>query len=204
MKKLIEYLSLSASAAEVAWKVFAFVVVAAGGTTAGVLAAGTELFRRLGPLSWFGVAVLAALILAAALYLVAAASSARASAALATALSSRPSMVNPLLKSFEDLIIPVESLRLPGTPVHEYKSFRRCKFVGPGALALLGGTFVRSGFNNAGHVLLLPDQVFLTGITVLKGCTVEDCEFISVTLLVPKQVAVEMEKSIPGMQVAKY
>ena len=204
MKKLLEYLKLSANATELAWKVFTFAVVAAGGTTAGVLAAGSDLFRNAGPLAWLAVSIVAALVFAVVLYLVAAAASARASATLTTALASRPSSVNPLLSNFEDLVIPIEALRLPGISVHVHKSFRRCKFVGPGALALLGGTFVRSNFNNPGHLIPLPEEIFLTGITALRGCTVEDCEFYSVTLLVPKQMASTFESSVPGVQVAKY
>lgn len=204
MKKLFEYLKLSASAAELAWKVFTFVVVAAGGTTAAVLAAGSELFKNAGPLAWLAVAITAALVFAMVLYLVAAASSARASAMLTTALSSRPSSINPLLRNFEDLVIPIEALRLPGMSVHDHKSFRRCKFVGPGALALLGGTFVRSNFNNIGHLIPLPEEIFLTGITALRGCTVEDCDFYSVTLLVPKEMASTFESAVSGVQVAKY
>lgn len=204
MKQLFDYLKLSASTTELAWKLFTFIVVAAGGTTAGVLAAGSILFGQAGWLAWFGIGLLAALAFALIVYLVAAATKARASAAFSTAMASRPSAVNPLQKSFEDLIIPIESLKLPCTPVHEYKSFRRCKFVGPGALALLGGTFVRSGFNNSGHILTLPEQAFITGITVLKECTVEDCEFFSVTIMVPKNIAATMAASVPGIQVAKY
>jgi len=202
MKQLLEYLKLSASAAEIAWKAFTFIVLAAGGTTAGILAAGSELFRETGWLAWFAIGVAAALSFATILYLVSAASRARAEAALSTAMASRPSSVNPLAKSFEDLVIPIESLKLPGQPVHEYKSFRRCKFVGPGALALLGGTFVRSEFNNSGHILTLPDNTFITGITVLKECTVENCEFITVTILVPKNVAEEFKSKVPGLLVA--
>jgi len=201
MKKLLEFLKLSASTAELAWKLFTFVVVLAGGTTAGVLAAGTDLFQKAGPLAWFSIGVAIALVFAVILYLVAASSRARAEASFTTALASRPSSINPLQKSFEDLVISIESLRLPGSPVHEYKSFRRCKFVGPGALALLGGTFVRSGFHNTGHILTLPDNIFLTGISVLKDCTVEDCEFFTVTLLVPKASAQSMA-AIPGIQIA--
>ena len=202
MKKILDYFQLSASAAELAWKLFTFAVLAAGGTTAGVLAAGTSLFQSAGWLAWFAIGIAAALSFAAILYLVSAASRARAAAALSTAMASRPSGVNPLAKSFEDLIIPIESLKLPGQPVHEYKSFRRCKFVGPGALALLGGTFIKSGFNNSGHILTLPDKTFITGITVLKECTVEDCEFITVTILVPKNVAEEFRNKVPGILIA--
>jgi hypothetical protein len=202
MKRLLEYFSLSVSAADAAWKVFAFLVIAAGSTTAGVLAAGSALLGSAGWLVWFSVAVAAGLAFCLMLYLVAAASQARAAASLSTAMASRPNVVNPLAKSFEDMVIPIESLKLPGMQVHEYKSFQRCKFVGPGAMAFLGGTFVMSRFNNIGQVLTLPEEVSITGITVLKECTLQDCEFITVSILVPKQTAEQMKKSIPGIQIA--
>lgn len=203
MKQWLDYIKLSASAAETAWQIFTFVVIATGGTAAGVLASGSALFLDAGWIAWFGIGLVSALAFALSLYLVSAASKARADAALSTAMASHPSAVNPLAKSFEDLVIPIESLKLPSLPVHEYKSFRRCKFVGPGAVAISGGTFVQSTFNNIGHILPLPDKIFITGITVLKDCTVEDCEFINVTILLPSQAAEMMKKSVPGVLVAE-
>jgi hypothetical protein len=203
MKKWLDYLKLSASAADSAWKLFTVIVLATGGTTAAVLAKSSALFREAGWLIWFAIGLLAALAFGILLYLVSAASRARAEAALSTALASRPSAVNPLAKSFEDLVIPIESLKLPGLNVHEYKSFRRCKFVGPGALALLGGHFVQSNFINIGHILPLPDKIFITGITVLKDCTVENCEFLTVTILVSRNEAETMKKALPGIQIAE-
>lgn len=201
MKKILEFLKLSTTAAELSWKVFTFVVVFAGSTTASVLAAGTELFQQLGPLAWFAVAVVAALLFTLILYLFTMSVRARAEANLATALSAKPSPINPLNRSFEDLIIPIEALRLPGASLHERKHFRRCKFVGPGALAFLGCHFVKIGFHDAGHILTIPDGTLITGICALKECTIEECEFFAVTLLVPRLDA-EVYKAIPGAQVA--
>jgi hypothetical protein len=90
---------------------------------------------------------------------------------------------------------------LPGKQVHEHKQFKRCKFVGPGAVALMGGTFVRSGFYEIGHILTVPDNIYITGITVLVNCTVEDCEFYQTTVVVPRAQA-DALRQIPGVQVA--
>lgn len=201
MKKLLEYLKLTAWTADFAWKAFTFLVVVAGGTTAGVLAAGLQMFQSLGWLAWFGIGLLAALLTAFTAYLVRAAQRAAAQAALANAVAAKATQINPLQASFSDVVIRLADLHLPGKQVHEHKQFRRCKFVGPGAVALLGGTFVRSGFHDIGHILTVPDNTFITGITLLVNCTVEDCEFYQTTVLVPRTQA-DTFRQIPGVQVA--
>lgn len=70
-----------------------------------------------------------------------------------------------------------------------------------GAIALLGGTFVNSSFHDVGDILTVPENTFVTGITMLQGCTVEGCEFYRTTLLVPRS-AVEHFRRIPGVNVA--
>ena len=136
------------------------------------------------------------------IYLFRAAELAAAQAALATAFASRPSYVNPLLTSFAELIIPMATLHLPREQLHQRKQFRRCKFVGPGALTLLGGTIVRCSFKESGHVLTVPDHTMLTGVTVFEGCTIEDCEFIAVTIIIPRSMASQLAEGIPGVQIA--
>jgi hypothetical protein len=197
LKKFFEFLRLSVTTAGAVWKVVTFLIILAGGTTAGVLAAGTQLFKSFGPLASFAAALLAALVTALILFLVRKSQNAAAQANLATALASRPSEVNPLLKTFEDAIIPIHALRLPGAPVHRYKHFRRCKFVGPGAMALFGGTFVQSKFQECGDLLTLPDAM-ITGLTVLQDCTVEDCEFYQITLFFPRNAAEQIRRGLPG------
>lgn len=114
----------------------------------------------------------------------------------------RELIVNPLEESFKDLIIPVESLRLPLTQLQENKHFRRCKFVGPGTIAFLGSTFRNTGFLDCGDILPVPEGTYLTGVVALKNCTVEDCEFIRVTLLLSEKDADYMAQQVPGAHVA--
>ncbi|WP_156924405.1 hypothetical protein [Derxia gummosa] len=201
MKKIIDFIKLTVWTAEFAWKIVTFLIVAAGGTTAGLLASGLEVFNSYGWLAWFGVALLAALITALIIYLVRASQLASAEAAVASAIAAKSSQINPLLSSFSDVVIHLADLHLPGRQVHEHKQFRRCKFVGPGAIALIGGTFVRSGFYEIGHILIIPDNTFVSGITVLMNCTVEDCEFFRTAILIPRAQAETFQK-IPGVQVA--
>lgn len=174
------------SAAEWAWRLFAFAVVAAGGTTAGLLAKASELFNSLGPLAWLAVGLLSAGSFSVILLLIKTASLRDAEAEYTRAMAALEARsVNPLLASYADTVIPLEDLRLPGQLLHERKQFKRCKFVGPGAVVLMGGTFVRSGFHDCGDVIPLPINATVTGIVVLQDCTVEECEFFRVTLLAP-------------------
>jgi hypothetical protein len=202
MNKFFKYLRLSVWTADLAWKVVTFVVVTAGGTTAGILAASSQLFHAWGALAWFAVGIIAAVAISLIVFLVRAAQRAAAEAALATAMATKPSSVNPLLTSFSDQVIPMAALHIPGRQVHQHKQFRRCKFVGPGALALLGGTFVNSSFKEAGHVLTIPENTVITGITVFENCTVEDCEFFQITLLIPRASAAQFAAGIPGASIA--
>jgi len=67
---------------------------------------------------------------------------------------------------------------------------------------MLGGTYIRTGFLEAGSIIVLPDNTMLTGVLVLENCTVEECEFIGITLLVNKVAGEAFKKmgaSVVGM-----
>ena len=171
------------SAAEWVWRILTLLILATGGTTAGFLAKGSALFQSAGPVTWIAVGLLTALLMAFIFFLVRLAHLKEAEAIYTQAMAARQGSVNPLASAFTDQVIPLEDLRLPGKQVHSHKQFKRCKFVGPGALAILGGTYVNDGFFEGGDIILLPDHVLLTGILVFENCTVEDCEFYRVTIL---------------------
>lgn len=115
-------------------------------------------------------------------------------------LSVPRSTINPLSESFRDVVIAVEDLRLPRLQLHENKHFKRCKFVGPASIGILGGTYVNDSFNDCGDIIALPENVYLTGIIVLKNCTVEECEFIRTTIFTDQNTAKGFVK-IPGAKV---
>lgn len=201
MKKFLDNVKLTVWTAEFVWKILTFMIVAAGGTTAGLLAAGLETFRGYGWFALYSVGLLAALVVALIIYIVRASQRASAEAMLNTAMAGRSTNINPLAGNFADEIIYISDLCLPGKQVHEHKQFRRCKFVGPGAVCLMGGTFVRNGFYEIGHILTIPENTTVSGITVLKNCTVEDCEFFRTTLIIPR-VQAQIFSQIPGCVVA--
>ena len=111
-------------------------------------------------------------------------------------------IVNPLEDSFKDLVIPLEALKLPRVQLHERKRFTRCKFIGPGALTFIGGTFVSSTFIECGDVIAIPNKTLMTGVIGLSDCIVEDCEFLHTTILLSENDAANFVKSVPGTKLA--
>jgi hypothetical protein len=201
MKKFFDNFKTAAWVAEFLWKVGTLLIITLGGTTAGFLASGLEIFRGFGWLAWYGVALIAALIFALIIYLARASQRAGAQALLASALAAKSTRINPLDASFEGQIIHIADLHLPGKQMHEHKQFRRCKFVGPGAIGLLGGSVIRCGFYDIGHILTLPNDTMVSGITILQNCTFEECQFYQITLIAPRNQAQSFAQ-LPGVQVA--
>ncbi len=198
--KAISLFESGLSAAEWAWRIIVVIFIGTSGTVTAFVAKADPVLKALGPIYWIGAGVIMALVISVVLFLIKSSQLKQSEADLNRALAIPRSTVNPLLNSFTDSIIPVEDLRLPRTQLHENKHFLRCKFVGPAAIAILGGTYVRSGFLDSGDVIALPDNVALSGIVVLKNCTVEDCEFIRTTILVD-QVTAKGIATVPGAQV---
>src|SRR5882757_3109731 len=136
---LTEIFETNLSAAEWTWRIFTFLVVVGGGTTAGLLARGTELFSAAGPIGWFTIAIGSAILFSTIFFLVNASRRQSAEATYMQALSQPKSRVNPLAESFSDQVIYLPDLYLPRRQVHTNKQFKRCKIVGPAAIAMLGG-----------------------------------------------------------------
>jgi hypothetical protein len=182
------------SAAEWAWRIVTLIIVAGGGTAAGLLAKGTELFGSAGVLGWFSVGLVISLLISLIFFLVQLGNRQSAEANYLQLLSQPHNKINPLSESFSDQIIYIPDLYLPRRQVHSNKQFKRCKLVGPGVIAMIGGTYIRTGFNEAGSPIVLPENTMLTGVLVLENCTVEDCEFIGITLLVNPQAGEAFKK----------
>ena len=134
------------------------------------------------------------------LYFVKSANHKQSLAELNATLATPRNSVNPLAHTFVDLIISVEDLRLPTVQLHENKLFKRCKFVGPAAIAIQGGTYVNNGFIECGDIIALPEGAYLTGITALRNCTVEDCDFVKVSVFTDQGTARGFAR-VPGASV---
>jgi hypothetical protein len=201
MKKILEWLRLTVWAGDQLWRLVTVLIVAGGSTAGAVITSGSELLKKFGPVAWLMGGIITGLSLSLIIFLIKSAQKASAEAALATAFSTKQNEINPLLSSFSDKVISVSSLFLPGQQLHENKQFLRCKFVGPGVIALMGGNVAKSEFNNSGYIITIPEGTWLTGVTVFRNCTVDSCEFIGVTLIIPREHAAAFQTT-PGVRIA--
>ncbi|AGN34169.1 hypothetical protein VPPG_00044 [Vibrio phage VD1] len=189
------------SAAEWAWRIITVLFISSSGAITGFLAKADPVLKDLGPVYWILIGTLTSVFIALTFYLIKSSVLKQSQADYHASLSVPKNSINPLNDSFTDLIIPLEDLRLPTQQLHENKHFKRCKFVGPGAIAILGGNYLIPFFNDCGDVIALPDQSYLTGIVVLKNCTVDNCEFIRTTILVDQNTGKGFKSSTPKITV---
>ncbi len=203
--KLLDSVTIFAtgmSAADWAWKILTIFIIGGSGTATGFIASELPFFKELGSIAYIAIGLICAISMALIFYLIKSAEGQSAYAEYTRAVSQPKSHVNPLLESFKDQVLAIEDLRIPGVLVHENKHFKRCKFVGPGAIALLGGSFINTGFSDTGDIIPIPDNTRITGIVMLKNCTVEECMFYRTTILMHEEQAIGAAKSVPGMKVA--
>ncbi len=184
------------------WKLLTILVIGGSGTTTALLAADSPFFKEFGELGWGMVGLVCAVIITLIFYLIKSADCKSAYAEYTRAVSQPKNHINPLLDSFKDQIIPIEELRVPGMQVHENKHFKDCSFVGPAAVALVGGTFVNTNFTETGDLIPVPDNTHLTGVILLRNCTVENCNFYRTTLMVSERQAKQIAAAVPGLKVA--
>jgi hypothetical protein len=203
VRKSLDHLRLTVWTADFAWRVFTTIIILAGSTTAAFIAYGNTLIIKYGLSVWLGFTLITALLIAVIFYFINKARQASAEARLYNKLALEPSAINPLLNNFENKIIRMHSLTLPSKQLHKHKLFRNCKFVGPGVVAIVGSNITNCNFNEIGDILVLPDPFNSTGITVFENCTLDGCEFIKVTIMLPKQSAAQMSQ-LPGVSVATY
>lgn len=183
MNKFFSFFDRGLTWADLLWRLITSIVVVFGGTIAALLAKASELFRNSSPLIWLLVGILTALALTSIFFLFNLSRKQAANAKYLDSLSTPISNINPLLGTFEDKIIKLSDLQLPLNQTHKHKHFKRCKIVGPGAVAILGGTYIQTNFINCGDVFVVPNHTHLTGVIGLEGCTLDGCELIDITLI---------------------
>ena len=188
------------SAVEWAWRIVTFLFILSGGTATALLAEANPLIKDLGPIYWVAIGLFTSLTIFIIFYLFKSANLKQAEADFYRVMALPRSSINPLLESFKDLIISIEDLRLPTSQLHENKHFKRCKFVGPAAIAIIGGTYKNSGFQDCGDIIALPEGAWVTGIIVLRNCTVEECEFVRAAIFTDQNTAKGFA-GIPGAKV---
>lgn len=177
-------LSITQTVGTVIW----LLLVGGSGTVTGWLAKNAPIIAQFGPLAWIGAGLVASLAVAAILAIMRWADSRLRYGEYLSVLSSQGHNINPLATSFEDRIIKLDDLHLPGMMLHERKVFKRCKFVGPGAVAVMAGSFLDNQFDGCGDVISV-GGANITGIPCLSACVVEQCEFFRVTIVADPRTA---------------
>jgi hypothetical protein len=180
--------SIAQSIGTVIW----LLLVGGSGTATGWLAKNAPIIAQFGPLAWVCAGILAALSVAIILAVMQWSNKQLKYSEYLSAMSGKIGVINPLDHSFNNSLIRIEDLRLPGVMLHERKLFKKVKFVGPGAIAIIGGGIINNNFHQCGDVIAFNDST-ITGVPVLKGCTVEDCEFFRTTILADRGTASAMK-----------
>ena len=198
----INIFATTMSAGEWAWRLATILIIGGGGATTGLLASESPYFQQFGGVLWAFIGLIGAGCVAIIFYLVRAAQNQMAMAEYTRSVSQPKSRINPLLDNFQDLIIPVEELRVPGVQVHAFKHFKRCHFVGPAAIAIMGCKMVNSEFIECGDIIPVPLNTTLTGIVVLSDCTIEASKFYRTTIMVVATEATAFSEAVSGTSVA--
>lgn len=170
--------------ADFLWRLIAFSVVFFGGTVAGIAAKFSEAFINSSPIIWFLIGLFTSLMLVLILYLFKLSKKQSEETKYYKKLSLIPKNINPIDHNFEDNIIKLSDLYLPLNQPHKHKTFKNCKITGPGVILLLGGSFNNTNFLHCGDIIAIPENVYLSGVIVLANCTLNNCEFINLTVIV--------------------
>lgn len=164
------------------WDKFLVVFVAAGGMS--FLTYITEALRVYSPASWGFAGLLGLLIGAAVNALLARASSWRADAEYAKAVTRTGMKINPLKAEFTDERIDIREFYSRSQRPHKRKTFINCEFVGPGSMAIFSEVLMSK-----------PEFIYSDVVPIVKGvlnsramfsdCTFVNCKFINMTIFMP-------------------
>lgn len=195
LNQILKKFKLSAEWAELIWKIVTFIFVLLGTTSTALLARASKEINELGSFIWVLVTIASALVFSLMVYLVnlskkknAEATKLSIEANYLSTLSTPKSTINPLSDVFTDQIIYLPDLYLPRMQMHKNKVFKRCQIVGPGCIAILGGSLIRTNFFENGSILLLPNKSTVVGAIAFETCIFEDCEIMNTTILINYEI----------------
>lgn len=185
------------SVADWIWRLFTILLVAGGGTIAGLEAKASTLFGSAGVVAWIGVGLTASLLISICFALIRYSGVKGAEKQYIQAMALRGGGINPLEDTFSDAVIHIHDLFLPGKQLHSGKHFKRCIFVGPGSIAIAGGSYTNTEFVDTGDMIPIPLKTILHGVVVLERCTVDQCKFIGVMMLAPQEIIDKFHAQVP-------
>jgi hypothetical protein len=197
MKKFLKAVSLfesSASGLQIVGQLIWLLLVGGSASLTGWLAKNAPIVAQFGPLAWIGAGIVAGLFVGIILAIMQWSNRQVRYGEYLTAMAQKASWINPMDEAFEKRIIKVPDLALPGSSLHEHKRFKNCQFLGPGAIVIQSGIVSHNSFRECGDVIALGD-VMVTGLSVLRDCTITDCTFFQVTLLADQVTAKAMQQA---------
>jgi hypothetical protein len=187
--KSISVFESTASAVSIIAGLINVFLVGGGGVMSYISAKDAPLLEPLGQAGWIVFAVTISVVIALLLWLIAAANRQNANARYLEMMALRDGQIDPSGKHFNNRTIPVHDLNLPSESLHEDKLFEGCVFGGPGAMVIMGGKARGNSFTEVGTLIALPDGAVISGLPVLKDCTIKDSKFHRVTVLCDKGTA---------------
>lgn len=171
-----------ASALEIVGTILSFLVIGSGGFLAFITAKDAPLLEPFGALGWVAAGVIVACIVAVVLLIMSMTNAQSAKARYFELMSLREGQFNPGSTHFMGRVIPINDLHMPEVSLHEDKLIENCTFAGPGGVAILGGKIEGCDFNMCGTMVVIPAGASITGIPVLRDCTIKGSKFVRVTL----------------------
>lgn len=160
------------------------VIVVVGGAVMTWLGYLSAWLRVYGPVAWGALGIASALVLSLAFFL---AGLAKQRFVLVRFAERRAETagINPLDDHFSKKRIKMSDFFHPFYEPVTATKFQDCELLGPAAVALEGGAFLRSSFVNCEAVIMRADTP-VAGVTPFRNCTFERCKFFGITFLLTK------------------
>lgn len=162
-------------------------------------AAATEQINKYGPLSWWAIGLLAALIVMSIYWLWSAARLYIAKRDFSRIKEIEPSSINVLEDHFARVKINIQDFTNPFFEWNDNKSFAHCKIYGPATIFVVGGIFSNSHFIEC-EAILIKDDAKIKNAIGFRNLNITDCKLYNITLLVPEAMREGFEKGVPGMR----
>lgn len=157
----------------------------------------TEWIGQHGPLAWVGTGFFGALLFALLVLMYSLSKSYLAQAALNEKRAAGSTRINPLQDHFTKEIITVADIFSHFHQVHKNKHFRECRFSGPMVMAFANNiSLSHPEMSDCNFVVV--GEGWITGVVAFADSSFRDCEFDSVTFLIPPNFARAMRDEIEG------
>lgn len=182
------------------------ILVGAGTLLVTTLAAVSKFLRPYGALGWAAAAIVTLLLLSLIYAVYAWAMDRVATSNYKHMLTGLTPTVNPMATNFEDQRISIAEFFHPLSVVHQGKTFRRCEFIGPGAIAFLSHTNVFEPNMIACDLVAVKTAPIHTAAGFERS-QFDRCRFINLTVFLPehlvKGILTEMKSDQP-IQIIGY